>query len=60
MRYTLNIHKICNNCNKHINCTDIDMLLSESKHGNKCKFVDKIINNKWWKFWIRETYNYIK
>lgn len=56
----MNIHKICNHCNKHIVCTDVDMLLQSSTHSDMCKYVYKLTHNQWWKFWINESYSYIK
>jgi uncharacterized protein YabN with tetrapyrrole methylase and pyrophosphatase domain len=55
----MKILKICKLCNSNY-YTDLHKLTSESKHNNNCPWIKKSLKNQWWKFWIKESYEYIR
>ena len=55
----MNILKRCKLCNENKVFTDPLEMIETTMHNKSCPFINKLIKDQRWKFWIRESYDYI-
>lgn len=55
----MEVLKICKSCNEKRVFTDPIEMMETTHHNASCPFLQKIIKDQWWKFWIRESFDYV-